>query len=304
MLISPHPKSGRKYIHVFPGDPFLGEIRDCYRSAASRIPYMGVDDFLNWTPDRREWFDEKNVIIFWGPLPEIPETRRAGVALRYTESVGPSDGLTPVQRDIIATFTARVRDIDVLIGGTETVAEFWRPICWRTAVAPIGYEPGVLGTPDWTVKKTVGITFHGNLLGRRTWILKALRRHFPKFAWINAFGMERKKALDRSLVDLYIGHSDEPSFPGMRIWQAISSSAALATEPRDAWPAVQGRHYFTLPPADHDKPIIFLDAVKRLLADPSMLRQVAMTAHGDLSSYTIEHCMEEFIIPATEGMHG
>lgn len=299
-----HPTAGRRYIHVFPQDPFLSEIGDCYRSAARRIPWMEVIDVASLSPD--DWQDYRAVVIFWGHLPAviIPRHRRAAVVLRYTESVGDSSGLNPVQHDIIERFSAAASIPDLLIGGTHTVADFWKGKYKEVAVAPIGYEPAVLGRPDRDVKKTSDVAFRGNFLGRRVWILKKIQRSFPHFKWIHSFGIDRKNELDRSKIDLYIGHSDEPSFPGMRLWQGIASSAALVTEPRDAWPAIAGRHYIEIPAADPSIFGAFVDSIRTLLKDEAALKKVSETAHAELSVYTIDHCMEEFIVPATKGLHG
>src|ERR1700690_1113363 len=92
-----HPTAGRRYVHVFPNDPFLGEIRDCYRSAARRLPWMSVAALDYWMAGLPEWDDPELVVIFWGclPLGRIPERRRAAVVFRYTESVGVPEGLNP-----------------------------------------------------------------------------------------------------------------------------------------------------------------------------------------------------------------
>jgi len=300
-----HPTAGRRYVHVFPGDPFLGEIRDCYRSAARRIPWMLVDNLPYWNPERPEWLDQNLILIFWGELPEsMPRSRKAAVALRYTESVGVPDGLNPVQHKIVEKFSSYSDRVDMLIGGTSTVANFWHGKYRETAFAPIGYEPEILGRPDWTTKKTADIAFRGNYLGRRPWILNKLRRSFPKFLWIHSFGLSRKKELDQSMIDLYIGHSDEPSFPGMRLWQGIASSATLVTEPRDAWPASPGRHYLEIPAADPDLFGMFVESIREILSDPKTLKMVAELAHRELSLYTIDRCMDEFIVPVTKGLRG
>lgn len=300
-----HPTAGRHYIHVFPGDPFLGEIRDCYKSAARRLPWMSVDSTAYWNPERPEWNDPERIVIFWGVLPEwIPRSRKAGAVLRYTESVGAPEGLNPIQRQIVERFTADSESVDMLLGGTSTVADFWSGKYRSTAFAPIGYEPGILGRPDWAAPKIADFAVRGNLIARRLWILKKLQKSFLKLNWIHSFGLERKFQLDKSLVDLYIGHSNDLSFPGMRLWQGISSSAALVTEPRDAWPAVAGRHYIEIPEADPDLFGFFVENLRELLNDAGTLRSIAETAHRELSTYTIDRCMEEFVVPATKGLRG
>jgi hypothetical protein len=300
-----HPTAGRHFVHVFPSDPFLGEIRDCYRSAARRIPWMSVDDISYWHPDRPEWGDRERVVIFWGASPGwIPRHRRAAAVLRYTESVGIPEGLNPVQRQLVEQFSACSEAFDMLLGGTVTVADFWSGKYKMTAFAPIGYEPEILGRPDWSTPKIADFAFRGNLIGRRMYIMKKLQKSFLNINWIHSFGLERKFQLDKTLIDLYIGHSSDLSFPGMRLWQGISSSAALVMEPRDAWPAVAGRHYIEIPEADPDLFGFFVEKLRELLRDTAALRLIAETAHKELSAYTIDRCMEDFVVPATKGLRG
>jgi hypothetical protein len=299
-----HPTAGRHYVHVFPSDQFLWEIRDCYLSAARRIPWMSVDNLPYWNVHRPEWDEPERIVIFWGCIPEyIPSHRKAAAVLRYTESVGIPEGLNSVQNSIVERFSYCPDRFDLLLGGTSTVANFWAGKYRETAFAPIGYEPAILGRPHWPTK-TTDIAFRGNAIGRRNWILGKLRKSFPKLLWIHSFGLARKVELDRSKIDLYVGHSDEPSFPGMRLWQGIASSAALVTEPRDAFPAVAGRHYLEIPSADPDMFGYFVESIRDILKDEKTLERIAKTAHIELSAYTIDRCMEEFVVPATRGLHG
>lgn len=301
-----HPTAGRRYVHVFPSDPFLSEIRDCYRSAARRLPWMVVHDLAAWSSSREDWQDPELVVIFWGCLPTgvIPERRRSALVARYTESVGLPEGLNAVQRQIVERYTADADVPDLLLGGTPTVADFWSGKHRATAFAPIGYEPEILGRPDWTTPKTIDFAFRGTLIGRRLYILKKLQKSFPRLGSIHSFGLERKFQLDRALIDLYIGHSSDLSFPGMRLWQGIASSAALVTEPRDAWPAVAGRHYIEVPEVDPDLFGFFVENLRELLQDTAALRSIAETAHKELSVYTVDRCMEGFVVPATKGLRG
>ena len=285
-------------MHVFPASEFFREIRDCYRSAALRIPWMSTDDLPDWTVDRPEWNDQDLVLIFWGRMPSVPERRRATLVFRYTESVGDPELLIQAQRDLMTDFAASARLPDLLLAGCPAVADYWEPLCRAVAVAPMGYEPAVLGEPCWATKKRFDVAYRGHYVDRRTWLLRRLEGRFRRrLHWIHNFGLERKRALDACRVDLYIGHSVEYGFPGARLWQSIASSAALLTEPRDVWPAVRGRHYVELPLANHDAPTIFLDEIERIL-ESAPLDEISRTAHRELSAYTIDRCMSEFVVPA------
>lgn len=191
----------------------------------------------------------------------------------------------------------KIGAVDIVFAGCPAAAEWLRPNCRKVALGPIGYDPVVMGTPNWLAKKQYDLVFYGTPTGRRKWILPeiAKRRGF-RFARFNAFGRDRTSFLNSSRAVLHVGHSDEPGFPGMRLWQAIASSAALLTEPRDAWPAVAGRHYVELPKPAEDRIGEFLDAIERALSGP--LENTARVAHEELSKYTVERCMNEFFVPA------
>lgn len=292
----------RRYIHVFPVSEFFRELRDCYSSASTRLTWMSAENLSDWTPDRPEWSDPDLVLVFWGRFPIVSDRRRATLVFRYTESVGDPELLAQVQRDLMQDFATRAHVPDLLLAGCPAVADYWSRLCRAVAVAPIGYEPAVLGRPDWGARKKFPVGYRGHFIERRTWATRWLQQKLgPRFHWIHGFGLDRKRELDACSVDLYIGHSIEYGFPGARLWQSIASSAALATERRDVWPAVPGRHYVELPVFDHDDRGKFLSAIRETF-ERAPLEQISRTAHAELSTYTVDRCMEEFVVPAVEGL--
>jgi hypothetical protein len=292
-----HPSTGLHYVHIFPMTPVFEEIRERYDFAAKRLGWMSAQDLFNWTPDWPEWQMKSLALVFWGSLPEIPKNHAARVAFRHTESTGQMDNLVSNQQDFISRLIHKLVEADVVFAGCPAAAEWLRPHCRKVALGPIGYDPVVMGTPNWSAKKQYDLVFCGTPTGRRKWILPEIgKRNRIRFARFNAFGRDRTTLMDSSRAVLHVGHSDEPGFPGMRLWQAIASSAALLTEPRDAWPAVAGRHYIELPKPIEDRIGEFLDAIERALAGP--LEDTARVAHEELSKYTVERCMNEFFVPA------
>lgn len=300
-----HPTAGRRYIHVFPRSAFFSEIKDCYDSACKRIPWITVEDLDGWSADRIEWQMPELILIFWGLFPEsVPERRRAGFVLRFTESVGDPELLAENQVRSMTAFAVRAKEPDLLLCGNPTVADYWSRLCRAVGVAPIGYEREVLGAPVWDVPKRYQLCFRGSPIERRIWLTDAIREAFGRrFLWIGTFGKRRKEQLDECMADLYLGHSSDYAFPGMRLWQDIASSAALISERRDAWPAKDGRHYVSLKPAVESNIRRFLVDLNEILTSYP-LRELAKTAHLELSSYTIDRCMEEFVVPATKGLGG
>jgi len=87
----------------------------------------------------------------------------------------------------------------------------------------------------------------------------------------------------------------------MRLWQSIASSAALISERRDAWPAVPGKHYVSIEPATKTNLRRFLSELDYVL-NHYPLEDMAKLAHEELSLYTIDRCMEEYVVPATKGL--
>jgi len=289
----------RRYIHIFPRPGFIfDEIIACYKAAASRLEWMSVSSWpAEWSANRPEWQDPNNtIILWWVPFPTlldvVPPQRKAAFAIRYMESIGPFEKLCSLQK---SAFTRSLRAFevpDVLFVESPSAAEFIRPYCQKAAAYPVGYDPEVMGTPDWSTPKEYDFGFCGIMTGRRDWIIPALKRRFgSKFIQIwGPYGLERKRIYDRCRVALYVPHSEEICLPGMRIWQFISSSAALVMEKRDGWPAIAGRHYIELPEAKESELDKFIDQVEQVLKQP--LEEIARRAHTELSGYTVEKAME------------
>lgn len=298
-----HPGTGRRYIHIFPSAPFLQEIRNCYEYACRRLPWMDVDDLDGWSTERPEWFIPELVLVFWALLPDrAPADRTAAYAFRYTESAGDPELLAETQVAAMGQFAFRASEPDIVLCGNPVIADYWSRLCRAVAVVPSGYEREILGVPNWEAPKSSDLVFYGSDIGRRSWILGAVSEKFGNgFVRIGDYGFKRKRSLDSSRANLYIGHSSDYAFPGTRLWHAISSSAVLISERRDAWPAIPGRHYIELEPARLERPGTFAGQLTEVL-DQEPLEEVARTAHEELSLYTIDRCMEEFLVPATKGL--
>lgn len=279
-----------------PNDAIFGETLACYRAAVSRLPWMSVASWSEWSAKRIEWQEPGNAIILWwwnypGLLQVVPPQRKASLALWYGESVGPPEKLCPHQRGIFSGLEWYFRTVDLVLVGSPLAARFLAPRCKRVAYAPIGYDPKIMGTPDWSAPKEYDFGYCGFPIGRREWIVPALKRRFGK-RFLNFFGpsrLERKRIYDRCRAVLYIPHSEEPSLPGLRIWQSIASSAPLITEKRDCWPAVPGKHYIEVPETKIENVDRFVDQVERALKLPLM--DIARRAHDELSVYTADRAM-------------
>lgn len=289
--------------YVFPPNWIFDEVRFCYERAAARLSGITIrHDYYYWTPEKPEWDDPDLAVIFLCNIPwVVPPGRRAKFIFQYVESVGDPRNMVPEQRKWLEYYMTRAQEPDLFLGGTPTVRDFWAPLARRSALTPLGYNPEIMGSPDWTRAKTYDVGFCGVNVGRREWILPALQRRLGnRFLNITAFGRARNDAFDFCKAMLYIGHSEERAFADMRLWSAVATSAALVTEDRDAWPAIPGKHYLTLPHAQKENPDEFVDAVEKALKEP--LVDIAKAMHKDLSVFTTEECITKFTIPAIEAI--
>jgi hypothetical protein len=297
-----HPKTGLHYINIFrPVDTFR-EARACYASTARRLEWTSVDEIVGWDPARPEWQNPEAMLVFWGDLPRgVPKRRRAALGFRFAESAGERTMLVRPQQIRLKWFVSIAGVPDIVFAGTPTARDFLAPYCRKTGLMPFGYDAETMGRPDWGAPKRYDIAFYGSDAGRREWILEAVARRFGKrFLRISAFGAERKALLDQSRAVLYVGHSEDRSLPGLRLWQAIAASAALVMEERDPWPAVAGRHVISIPTVGRDRIDVFLDDLEATLKRD--LEPVARTAHEELALWTVDRCMEDFMVPETLGL--
>lgn len=290
--------------YVFPPNKVFDEIRACYERAAAMIGDITVNPHLHmWGPANPEWNDPNHAIIFWCQLPyqQVPILRKAKCVFQYMESVGHPQDLTPDQNSYLSSNLARSLEPDLFIAGTPTVVDFWNRHGRRAALAPIGYDPEIMGVPDWHRPKLYDIGFCGSMTGRRMWIIPAVQKRFgSKFLVTDLFGRERNEAFNACRAMLYVGHSTERAFADLRLWSAMSTSAALITEDREAWPARRGLDFFAVNPAREENPDAFVDSLEAALLAP--LPSFARNMNEHLAPYTVDFCIEKYTIPAIEAM--
>lgn len=292
-----------RVIIVFPGDPpCFDEFESAYRRVAHAFPSLSTDRIQGWNPARPEWRDPALAIVFWCQLPAIiPKDRLARCVFYHLESTGDPKNLTPGQEGFMRSFLKRAKQPDLFLVTTPTTAEYWNSRARRVAVMPIGFDAETMGLPDWTSPKTHDVGFCGTVVGRREWVIPILSKHFgDRFRIIISCGLDMRRDFNSCRIMLHVAHSDEFGLPTLRIWQALSTSAAMATERRDAWPAVSGRHILQIPPARREDPSEFLAGIEEALRMP--LPDIARVAHEELSGYTVERCIGDFMMPAVSSL--
>jgi hypothetical protein len=292
-----HPKSGFHYVNVFPRNVVFQEIHACYKAASSWNPWMSAlyADESSMVPTD----DPEAFLVYWQYISEglAQAKTQAKKALRYTESMNVDPSRGENQRAHFEKFEKVAGHLDGVVVHTPTAQGILGGHAKNVIVAPIGYESSVYGVPDWTVQKAADIGFYGSVVGKRAAVLEALQERFGyRVRTFNNFGLARKKDLDRCRISLYVGHCEDPSFATTRLWQTIASSAALATEARDAWPAVPGVDYIPLPKADPADLPPFLDEIEKVLGRND-LEGVARSAYETLSKLTVSESMEQYVVP-------
>jgi len=302
-----HPKSGLRYLHIFPDYSSYADVYQSYKKAAEKLAWMEVLLLGEW-PKRKDaaCADPALCVIFWGHNVGVAVDRKCLVGLHYSESLASLEDLKAFERNQYRQFDEflkRIDFVDFVFAHTPLAVEQmkWYIPHEKIVLAPTGYDPDVMGRPDWSIPKIHDLVHYGCPTYRRrtaTALIQS-RLHHKVSNLTNKYGRDRQSALNRSKAILTIQHTPKLAFPTFRLWQAITSSASLVIEPIDVWPALPNQHYLQIPWVDQasaDKVAAQLDEA---LADANRLAGLARRAYEDLSKYTPGYCMETFVIPAT-----
>lgn len=303
-----HPDTGMHYVHVVPDHLVFWDVRQCYTAAAKRVKWMSVitiKQYQQLQKNKRSyyWRDRRYAYILWtnwSGCVDLPASRKAKVVMHYSEMIGPTDRLFDAQRRHMDKLFADADKYDAVFAHTRFGAQFLKRSIEHVYFAPIGYDV-IMGQPRYDVKKLYDIVFYGTCpldqYDKRTSILPVLRQKLKcKLHLPTAYGTSRTKLLNKSYLLLDIPHADGCSFGTMRLWQTIASSAVLLVEPMDTWPGIPNEHYIQLPVVN----LQTIDSVAEFIDETirrNDLQQIAKHAHKELSRFTPERCMQEFVIP-------
>lgn len=306
-MVKLHPETGLHYLHVYEDGPIYDEVERAWKRVA---PWLSTMRTEQWKVRKNEFLNDPSVAVtFWGSTFDAPENRRCLVAAYYTEALQIEIGavLISEQRQMLDKFLAKAPALDLLLchspSASESMARFELGV--PLAVMPSGYDPIAFGTPVH-VRKTEEIVHFGYSTARRSKALEALDRHLRgKISIISVWGADRRELLNKSRANLCILHGKGASYPTMRIWSAISASAAFITEPGDTWPAISGRHYIEIPLYDgttewslRTAKILNVFLSSRGPADAFL--ELAMRAHDELSAWSPRIIVNNFLVPAFE----
>lgn len=251
--------------------------------------------------------DDENVwVIAWGSAFGLTLPKSGWrLACVYLETLGAESTLTPYQLKYLQRFEPAVNRFSAMIVQTPGMLEAAKARGWPVIVSPTGWDPDVMGHPDFAAQKNQKLTCYGTKYGHRLDVMPKLIASFGTdlAELAGCFGSARKKRLDRSGAVLTVLHCLGGSYPTMRLWQAASSAAAMISElSSDSWPAVEGEHYFGIDPISPTAVDVAIERIQAILADAATLRAMAERAHGHLRRYTPLVCMQEYIAPGLESL--
>jgi hypothetical protein len=296
-----HPETGRAYIAVMPSSGAFTEIWYSYHAAARQRIWLDVvrpDDFHELLLSVR---DEDVLFLHWAPHciePSLlPEDRKALVAAVYSEALDEDQSLMlPDHLRDWRRFLELAPSIDAVFTHTPWMAELvGRSVPIPSFPLPVGWEPEV-GRPDWRKPKGAhDVLFAGSMVGRRLQLLPSLSEHLELKILYAVYGLPMNLAMNCSHATLYIAHSMVRSYSTWRIWQAVSSSSALVTEPGDFWPMPSECCF----PIEHvtSRNVSEIARFIRSLSPHDTLAK-ASSLHDALRFMTTSNCIDTYVVEA------
>lgn len=300
-----HPETGYRYTVVTTPYQSFEDVFKCYSIASSRIPWLETLSQSAWNERSAEIFKEADrFVVFFGWAPDVPADRKCKVAVNYSEMVGPTDRLIDIQKGNFEAFIAKAPTYDLLLAHTPTEVKILESLVGgkvRVVLSPSGYEPEAMGKPDWKAPKERDLVFYGYKAGRRDEVFKQLQPHLKHkldyiYGW---YGTTRHTMMNRAKAIFNVPFSFDLAYPSFRVWQAISSAAPVILEPIDAWPSVPGRHHLEIPMITPDTAKEAAAKIDSYLDNTKLLIKTAKTANKELSKFTVKHCLEEYLVPAS-----
>lgn len=298
-----HPDTGYRYTYVIPPHASYADVRASYGRATETLPYLDVLGDDEWAARCPEILDDPSrFVVIMGSAHNLPQSpRRCGLAIYYSEMIGPPEDLPQNQRPVLQELRSRASSCDAVLVHTPMAADFLRGLLPETPlhVAPSGYDPVVMGLPDASLPKANDLVFYGFTGDRRRSVLELLRgrlkHRLTEFG--GSYGRERHAVLNASRAILNIHHGPRIAHAAFRTWQAVATSAPLIMEPLDAWPSVAGRHYIEIPWLSPDNAEEVGRYVDDQLREAPTLMALARRAHEELSEFSIRRCVEDYVVP-------
>lgn len=247
--------------------------------------------------------DERNFVAIWGVWAPRPTPRRKAIFTRvYSEPFDTDESkMIGYHCHWLSSLRANVRHMDAIFGHTPWMAE---KLAHKNApghVLPMGWDPLVLGRPNWDATKKHRFTYKGDVIGKRKWLVPGMQGALGKdmHQSVDEWGADFVTKLNNSTARLELSHSDTFSFPTFSLWQTLASSAALIAEKqRDCWPLEEDMYVGVPTITRANGP-----QVARTIASipDSVYASKARRAYDSLADeFTLERVIADYLIPASE----
>lgn len=297
-----HPKTGLHYIITFRQGPAYDDAMHLWEKMAAKHDWLECiqePELLARMDSIAS--DERNFVVMWGVwAPRPPEGRKAMFTRVFSEALDEDwENMISYHRNWLNAGFKNIQHMDAVFGHTPWMAEqLGKKVPGH--VLPMGWDAEVMGEPDFDRVKDYRFTYVGALAGKRSWLVPAMQRalgeqmHHPQDVW----GKDVIDIFDRSVANLYLSHSDIHSFSTFRIWQTVSSSAALIAEKgRDCWPMEEGMYIGVPAITRQNGPQV----VKMLQTIPDhVYLSSAFQLHDALAlDFTIQQVLDNYLIPAS-----
>jgi hypothetical protein len=303
-------ETGYHYVSVLmDNDRVFNEIFHGYQEISNRLSWHSAlslsafnDSIRSNAPLIR---DPQVCFIVWHDIAELFKQyqKPAGpFILRYCEVIG--NDVWPAQQLNITRLLKNAKIYDGIIVHTDFARQFLINNGFKVGKSPIGYNYRTMGIPDSTLKE-FDIIFYGshvvdkNGKNRRAEIITKLRKYLRlNLVDISgAFWPHRNELLNRAKAVLILHQIDTPhSFPTMRLWQSIASSAGMIIEQAETWPMEAGKHYLQIPIISSNNVKEVSQIIEQHITI-GMSSKFASDVHRELSHFTYEYCLENFAIP-------
>lgn len=319
-----HPRSELHYRHVVPDEwgP-LFELRETFAVLARTEPWHSVVSparYLSELRDRTEPAQARTFYIDWtnhNLRIGTPGDRRCCTALYAVEAWG--GDMLPVHEQHWDAFRAAAQGHDLVFGYTLQLTE--RMASWglRSALYPLGWCPEAVGYPRWGTPKFERMVWWGSMTGRRRVIVPVLAEHIGHYLTnlSGAYGRRLIGCLDNAEIVLHVAHTHGATFPQWRLWQILPTSAGLIAEVSpgmDCWP-LRPEHFCAIGFSEEPEDMVTKGQWLRRLceeedglsdgkltgpAQREVLLGQAARRFDELGHYTVSHCVNEYLVPASQ----
>ena len=298
-----HPKTGLHYIVSFRACPAYDDAMHMYERMAEKYDWLECireQELIRRMETIAQ--DERNFVVIWGVWSPRPPQERKAMFTRVWSEAYDDDEMNMIKhhRDWLSSARANIRHMDGVFGHTPWMASRMETDSVPGFALPMGWDPEVMGTPDWEAEKKHRFTYIGAIAGKCRWLVPGMQgalgdeMHQPQ----DIAGKSRTDMFNASHANLYLSHADVHSFPTFRIWQTLCSSAALIAEKgRDCWPMTE-EMYIGMPTIARANGPKVANMIKSVPND--MYAMTARRLHDGLATdFTIEKILEDYLIPAS-----